>query len=83
MAMALFFALLYPLPLVLVPILFAWSLSVCLSRVLLGRHHVLDVAGGIAIGVVEYLIMKMLWVSDESAKDLGAVLFGEDPWSAA
>jgi hypothetical protein len=30
--------------------LVVWSLAVCVSRVLLGRHHLLDVACGVLIG---------------------------------
>lgn len=32
-----------------------WSLSVVISRVLLGRHHVFDVLCGCLIGYIEYL----------------------------
>lgn len=33
-----------------------WTTSVCVSRVLLGRHHILDVVAGVAIGWLNYTI---------------------------
>ena len=33
-----------------------WSLSVVISRVLLGRHHLFDIVCGVLIGYLEYLI---------------------------
>lgn len=33
-----------------------WSISVCCSRVLLGRHHVLDCFAGAALGTFNYMI---------------------------
>ena len=40
-----------------------WAVSVALSRVLLGRHHVGDVVCGLAIGVLQYRLVKYLWLS--------------------
>ena len=83
-ALALFFGLLLP-PLnffVMLPIT-AWSFAVCLSRVLLGRHHLLDVAAGIAIGIVEAILLRCILIGPEMAGYIGESLFGEDPWSSA
>lgn len=33
-----------------------WAISVCISRVLLGRHHILDCLAGSALGWFEYMI---------------------------
>ena len=53
-------------------------------RICLGRHHVLDVAGGVALALVEYLVMNLIWLSPEAAEGWGKYLsFTEDPWSSA
>lgn len=52
-------------PLLQLPLLI-WSAAVCLSRVLLRRHHILDVAAGVLIGVLESVFIIKLWLSQES-----------------
>ncbi|KAK4312560.1 hypothetical protein Pmani_016026 [Petrolisthes manimaculis] len=47
----------------------AWGGSVCVSRVLLRRHHLLDVAGGVVVGAVEAYVMSWLWLSENSARN--------------
>jgi len=81
--LALLFTLLSPLPLLLwVPFL-AWAAAVAVSRVLLGRHHILDVVAGVIIGAAEAVILSMLWRSEEEASSLvNAALGSEDPWSS-
>lgn len=37
-------------------IIWFWSISVVVSRVLLGRHHVFDVIAGSLLGLLEYLL---------------------------
>ena len=60
-----------------------WSVSVSVSRVVLGRHHVLDVVAGAGIGVLEALVMGTLWRSDDQVKYLMSFTSDEDPWSSA
>ena len=48
-------------------VIMVWSLSVASSRVLLGRHHVLDVFAGCVIGIVEYYIIANVWISRETS----------------
>lgn len=45
-----------------------WAVIVCVSRVMLGRHHVSDVIAGGLIGVLEYLVMNYIpiWLSVET-----------------
>ena len=63
--LALLFTLLSPLPFLLwIPFL-AWAGAVAVSRVLLGRHHILDVVAGVVIGAAEAVILSMLWRSEE------------------
>ena len=59
-----------------------WSLAVCTSRVLLGRHHVLDVAAGMVIGVVEGAVLGWMWQDQEKAVNMFGWFAGEDPWSS-
>ena len=83
-ALALFFGMAHP-PIhsvLALPAFAAWAAAVCLSRVLLGRHHILDVAGGIAIGFAEYMIAASLAIGPEAAEGLRQYLFDDDPWSS-
>ena len=83
-ALALFFGIAHP-PIhsvLALPAFAAWAAAVCLSRVLLGRHHMLDVAGGIAIGFAEYMIAASLAIGPEAAEGLRQYLFDDDPWSS-
>jgi membrane-associated phospholipid phosphatase len=72
--LAFFFGLLYPpfpFPSVLAfPLFMFWAVAVCASRVLLGRHHVLDVAIGAAIGFMEYLVVSLLLIGPGTAENL-------------
>ena len=43
-----------------------WSICVSVSRVALGRHHLIDVTCGYIVGVLEYLLLVYLWVSRET-----------------
>ena len=59
-------------------------LDILISRICLGRHHLLDVLGGVILALVEYYIMKMIWLSPEAAASWGRYLsITEDPWSSA
>ena len=80
--LALFFWCLYPMNTILLIPIFAWSTAVSVSRVLLCRHHILDVLAGIALAVVEYLVMRLVWLDEAKASYLFSYLGGEDPWSS-
>ena len=52
-------------------LVYIWMLAVPLSRILLGRHHVLDVTAGVISGVFEYLVVvSYLWLSEQTCMDL-------------
>lgn len=59
-----FFLYLYPVNLIFAPPLFAWAVTIALSRVLLRRHHILDVLAGVALGILEGFLMKYVWLSE-------------------
>lgn len=64
---AYFFAFLYPVSIIFSLPLIIWSASICVSRILLRRHHILDVMAGVVLGFVEGLIIGYIWLSRESS----------------
>ena len=84
-ALALFFGIQHPPvhSVVALPAFAAWAVAVCLSRVLLGRHHILDVGGGIAIGALEHSVASSLAIGPDAAEGLRQYMFDDDPWSSA
>jgi len=62
-----FFMHLWPLSIIFYPPLVAWATAVSISRVLMRRHHLLDVGAGVLLGLVEGLLMALLWISEEWA----------------
>lgn len=49
-----------------VPSLLAWSFSVCFSALLSRSHHILDVAAGVVVGILEGLLMGYLYLDQET-----------------
>lgn len=66
-----------PVSIFFYPPLIAWVTSICVSRVLLERHYILDVLAGAGIGVVEGLFMCLIWLSQSSAASLLSSLSDE------
>lgn len=62
-----FFTVLEPLPAFFWPPMFAWAIGVSLSRLLLYRHHILDVFGGIMLGVLESCLLCILWLGKDTS----------------
>jgi len=48
-----------------------WAGAVCVSRVLLRRHHLLDVGAGVVLGFLEFLLSGILWVGPGACKWMG------------
>jgi presqualene diphosphate phosphatase len=65
-----FFICLHPIYFLFWPALLAWWFSICISRLLLYRHHILDVVGGIVVGFLEAAVMAVIWIGPETAKNL-------------
>lgn len=74
---AFFFINLYPVSYFFIPPLLAWSTSICLSRVLMNRHHILDVIAGVLLGLTEGLIMSFIWLDESTAKWIMSFLSDE------
>jgi len=63
----------------LLPLLYAWASAVCVSRVLLRRHHLVDVACGAIFGVVEfYLVWGVFWANESTSRTLGNWIAGAE-----
>ena len=82
-AVAFFFLYLYPVGVFLNLPIVIWAVMTAISRVCLARHHILDVVGGLVLALVEYGLMSVLWLSDESSVKWAGFLYDvEDPWSS-
>lgn len=47
----------------------AWCACVCLSRLIIQRHYLLDIVAGIAVGCVEACLLYLLWIGESTAED--------------
>jgi len=65
-----FFFHLWPISLIYTPPLLAWSFSVCMSRLLMRRHHLLDVLVGIVLGIFEGLVIGYIYLEQETCINL-------------
>ncbi|XP_050435798.1 polyisoprenoid diphosphate/phosphate phosphohydrolase PLPP6 [Adelges cooleyi] len=63
-----FFSLLYPLNELTSIIIFVWALAVAVSRILLRRHHLLDVLAGGLVGYLVSLAVNLIWVDQSTAE---------------
>lgn len=61
-----FFFHLWPISLIYTPPLLAWSFSVCMSRLLMRRHHILDVLVGVLLGIFEGLLIGYIYLEQET-----------------
>ncbi|CAH0747101.1 unnamed protein product [Diatraea saccharalis] len=66
-----------PVSIIFYPPLFAWVISVSISRVLMERHYILDVLAGAGIGMLEGLFMGLLWFSQSTSSSILASLSDE------
>ncbi|KAH0535308.1 phospholipid phosphatase 6 [Cotesia glomerata] len=65
-----FFIYLWPVPIMFVPSLLAWSTAVCLSRVLLKRHYILDVLGGVCLGIFQGIFLSLIYLERDTCISL-------------
>ncbi|EFA00398.1 polyisoprenoid diphosphate/phosphate phosphohydrolase PLPP6 [Tribolium castaneum] len=71
---AYFFINLWPLPIFCIPPLLAWVTAICLSRILMNRHYILDVIGGIVFGLVVSWTVCLIWLDKDAASYLMSFL---------
>ncbi|KAF7281158.1 polyisoprenoid diphosphate/phosphate phosphohydrolase PLPP6-like [Rhynchophorus ferrugineus] len=62
------FMFVWPASIIFYPPMLAWVVGLAMSRVLMERHYLLDVGGGILLGILEGIVMNMLWLGDDTAK---------------
>lgn len=67
---AYFFINLYPLSIFCIPPLLAWATSISLSRILMCRHHILDVVAGVLLGLFEGWFLGLIWMEDKTARSI-------------
>ncbi|XP_017786853.1 PREDICTED: phospholipid phosphatase 6 [Nicrophorus vespilloides] len=63
-----FFLNLHPAPIIFAPLLIVWATAVCISRLLMHRHHLLDVIAGVFLGLFVGILMGFLYVEDSTAR---------------
>ncbi|KAM3960118.1 polyisoprenoid diphosphate/phosphate phosphohydrolase PLPP6-like [Aphomia sociella] len=66
-----------PISIIFYPPLLAWVTAVSLSRVLQERHYLLDVVCGAGIGLLEGLVMSLIWFSQSTSASLLSSLSDE------
>ncbi|XP_015607992.1 phospholipid phosphatase 6 isoform X2 [Cephus cinctus] len=65
-----FFFNLWPVNIIFVPPLLAWAVSVCLSRILMRRHHLLDIIAGVFLGIFEGLSIGLTYLEKDTCISL-------------
>ncbi|XP_072548810.1 inactive phospholipid phosphatase 7 [Salminus brasiliensis] len=60
-------------------LLVVWAFLVGLSRVLLGRYHVTDMACGFALGLLHFSLVETVWLSSNTCQTL--ISIGTLSWS--
>lgn len=63
-----FFQNLWPLSSIVILLLSVWSFCICISRLLMRRHHILDIVVGAFVGIFEGIIVKYLYLSQETCE---------------
>lgn len=67
---ACFFMYNWPVHFIFVPPLLCWSISVTISRILMRRHHLLDIFVGCIIGTIEALFIGLIYLDYETSANL-------------
>ncbi|XP_061389573.1 polyisoprenoid diphosphate/phosphate phosphohydrolase PLPP6 [Musca vetustissima] len=67
---ALFFILLSPISVIWWMPLMAWCCAVCLSRIIIQRHYILDVVAGMFVGLLEIGVMCIIWIGKDTAQSI-------------
>ncbi|KAL0965509.1 hypothetical protein UPYG_G00282250 [Umbra pygmaea] len=62
-------------------LLVLWAFLVGMSRVLLGRHHLTDMACGFALGLLHFSLVETVWLSSSACQTL--ISIGTFSWSSS
>ncbi|KAF7989195.1 hypothetical protein HCN44_007725 [Aphidius gifuensis] len=57
-----FFFSIHPVSSVFILTFFSWTISICLSRILLRKHYFLDIICGISLGIMEGFFINMIYL---------------------
>lgn len=74
---AYFFINLYPISFPFYLPFISWSVAVSLSRLLMYRHHILDVGAGVILGLLNGLFIGLLWLGQDSCEWIYSLLSDE------
>lgn len=74
---AYFFAYLWPMQLFFVMPVMAWSMAICASRLLMRRHHFLDIVAGALLGNFEGILLGWIWLSQANSAWVVSILSDE------
>ncbi|XP_031773410.1 phospholipid phosphatase 6 isoform X2 [Apis florea] len=72
-----FFTYIWPVSAIFLTILLMWVFAVVISRILMRRHHILDVCVGLLVGYAEGMLMSILYLNDETCLNLVSWLINE------
>lgn len=72
-----FFINLWPVSFIFYPPLLAWTVSVSLSRLLMRRHHILDIVAGVVLGLVNGMFISMIYLDADTCLGLVSWLSDE------
>ncbi|XP_015184061.1 PREDICTED: presqualene diphosphate phosphatase [Polistes dominula] len=65
-----FFLYIWEVPSIFTLSLISWCVCVCLSRLLMRRHNILDICAGIGLGIIEAKFINYLYLSQETCINL-------------
>ncbi|XP_029155089.1 phospholipid phosphatase 6-like [Nylanderia fulva] len=65
-----FFLNIWPVPLICVLPLLAWSFSICMSKLLRREHYIVDIFAGIALGIFEGMLIGYIYLERETCTSL-------------
>ncbi|XP_072287139.1 inactive phospholipid phosphatase 7 [Pyxicephalus adspersus] len=54
-------------------LLVLWAFSVGLSRIMIGRHHISDVMGGLVIGYMQFNFVEIIWLPSSTCQMLSSL----------
>jgi len=57
---------LWPVSIIYIPPLLAWVTSICLSRLLMRRHHLLDIISGVLLGIIEGMFVGLIYLEADT-----------------
>ena len=60
----------WPVHFMFIPPLLCWSVCVCISRILMRRHHLLDIGVGAMLGILEAYFIGLIYLEKKTCTDI-------------